>query len=411
MKNSLLGKDPVLPEHIRKTLSRVMIGEIAMKIVIAPDSFKESLTADEVASAIASGFRKVFPDAEIVNVPLADGGEGTVRALIAATGGKIIKKQVTGPLGTPVTAFYGLLGDGKTAVIEIAAASGLHLIPSEERNPLITTTKGTGELILAALDEGVERIIIGLGGSVTNDGGSGLVQALGARLVDEEGRDLPPGGGSLGRLAKIDITGLDSRLFRVKISVACDVMNPLLGEYGASRTFAPQKGATPGMVEELERNLTHYATILKRDLDKDISAIPGAGAAGGTAAGLIAFLDAELKRGIDIVIEATRLEEKIKDADLVVTGEGKIDGQTLSGKTPIGVAQLAKKYHIPVVAICGSISHDAHLVYEQGIDAIFSILANITSLDEALERAAENVERTSFNLAVLLKIAGDLKVV
>lgn len=364
MKNSLLGKDPVLPEHIRKTLSRVMIGEIAMKIVIAPDSFKESLTADEVASAIASGFRKVFPDAEIVNVPLADGGEGTVRALIAATGGKIIKKQVTGPLGTPVTAFYGLLGDGKTAVIEIAAASGLHLIPSEERNPLITTTKGTGELILAALDEGVERIIIGLGGSATNDGGSGLVQALGARLVDEEGRDLPPGGGSLGRLAKIDITGLDSRLFRVKISVACDVTNPLLGEYGASRTFAPQKGATPEMVEELERNLTHYATILKRDLDKDISAIPGAGAAGGTAAGLIAFLDAELKRGIDIVIEATRLEEKIKDADLVVTGEGKIDGQTLSGKTPIGVAQLAKKYHIPVVAICGSISHDAHLVYE-----------------------------------------------
>lgn len=263
-----------------------------------------------------------------------------------------------------MTAFYGLLGDGKTAVIEIAAASGLHLIPSEERNPLITTTKGTGELILAALDEGVERIIIGLGGSATNDGGSGLVQALGARLVDEEGRDLPPGGGSLGRLAKIDITGLDSRLFRIKISVACDVTNPLLGEYGASRTFAPQKGATPGMVEELERNLTHYATILKRNLDKDISAIPGAGAAGGTAAGLIAFLDAELKRGIDIVIEATRLEEKIKDADLVVTGEGKIDGQTLSGKTPIGVAQLAKKYHIPVVAICGSISHDAHLVYE-----------------------------------------------
>lgn len=379
-----------------------------MKIVIAPDSFKESLTAEEVSAAIARGLRTVFSDAEIVEVPLADGGEGTVQALVAATGGRIIEKKVTGPLGNSVTAFFGILGDGKTAVIEMAAASGLHLIPLEKRNPLFTTTKGTGELILAALDEGVDHIIIGLGGSATNDGGSGMAQALGARLLDQDGKDLPPGGGFLRQLEKIDISRLDPRLTRVKFEVACDVTNPLLGEKGASRTYAPQKGATAEMVEVLEQNLARYASILVRDLGKDVAAIPGAGAAGGLGAGLLAFLDVELKRGIDIVIAATKLEEKIKDARLVITGEGKIDGQTISGKTPIGVARLAKKYDIPVIAICGSIGHDAQSVYEHGIDAIFSILPEISALDVALEKAAEYLENTAHNLAVLINLARGL---
>lgn len=379
-----------------------------MKIVIAPDSFKESLTAEEVSAAIARGLRTVFSDAEIVEVPLADGGEGTVQALVAATGGRIIEKKVTGPLGNSVTAFFGILGDGKTAVIEMAAASGLHLIPLEKRNPLFTTTKGTGELILAALNEGVDHIIIGLGGSATNDGGSGMAQALGARLLDQDGKDLPPGGGFLRQLEKIDISRLDPRLTRVKFEVACDVTNPLLGEKGASRTYAPQKGATAEMVEVLEQNLARYASILVRDLGKDVAAIPGAGAAGGLGAGLLAFLDVELKRGIDIVIAATKLEEKIKDARLVITGEGKIDGQTISGKTPIGVARLAKKYDIPVIAICGSIGHDAQSVYEHGIDAIFSILPEISALDVALEKAAEYLENTAHNLAVLINLARGL---
>lgn len=376
-----------------------------MKIVVAPDSFKESLSAMEVAQAIEKGFRAVFPDAQIEKIPMADGGEGTVQSLVDATGGKIITKEVTGPLGEKVTAFFGVLGDGKTAVIEMAAASGLHLVPVEKRNPLLTTTRGTGELILAALDEGVDHLIIGIGGSATNDGGSGMAQALGARLLDKDRNEIAPGGGSLDKLANIDISELDARLQNVKIEVACDVDNPLIGQDGASHVFGPQKGATPEMVEQLDQNLAHYATILARDLGKDVAHIPGAGAAGGLGAGLLAFLDAELKSGIDIVIAATDLEEKIKDADLVITGEGKIDSQTIQGKTPIGVAKAAKKFNIPVIAICGSIADDADVVHDHGIDVLFSSLMRITTLEEALESGASNVEKTARNIAALYKLA------
>lgn len=376
-----------------------------MKIVVAPDSFKESLSAMEVAQAIEKGFRAVFPDAQFEKIPMADGGEGTVQSLVDATGGKIITKEVTGPLGEKVTAFFGVLGDGKTAVIEMAAASGLHLVPVEKRNPLLTTTRGTGELILAALDEGVDHLIIGIGGSATNDGGSGMAQALGARLLDKDRNEIAPGGGSLDKLANIDISELDARLQNVKIEVACDVDNPLIGQDGASHVFGPQKGATPEMVEQLDQNLAHYATILARDLGKDVAHIPGAGAAGGLGAGLLAFLDAELKSGIDIVIAATDLEEKIKDADLVITGEGKIDSQTIHGKTPIGVAKAAKKFNIPVIAICGSIADDADVVHDHGIDVLFSSLMRITTLEEALESGASNVEKTARNIAALYKLA------
>lgn len=376
-----------------------------MKIVVAPDSFKESLSAMEVAQAIEKGFRAVFPDAQIEKIPMADGGEGTVQSLVDATGGKIITKEVTGPLGEKVTAFFGVLGDGKTAVIEMAAASGLHLVPMEKRNPLLTTTRGTGELILAALDEGVDHLIIGIGGSATNDGGSGMAQALGARLLDKDRNEIAPGGGSLDKLANIDISELDARLQNVKIEVACDVDNPLIGQDGASHVFGPQKGATPEMVEQLDQNLAHYATILARDLGKDVAHIPGAGAAGGLGAGLLAFLDAELKSGIDIVIAATDLEEKIKDADLVITGEGKIDSQTIHGKTPIGVAKTAKKFNISVIAICGSIADDADVVHDHGIDVLFSSLMRITTLEEALESGASNVEKTARNIAALYKLA------
>jgi glycerate kinase len=375
-----------------------------MKIVIAPDSFKESLSALEAAEAIEKGFKRVLPDAEYVKVPMADGGEGTVQSLVDATGGKMIFKTVTGPLGEPVDAFFGILGNKTTAVIEMAAASGLHLVPKEKRNPLLTTTRGTGELIAAALDHGVNHIIIGIGGSATNDGGSGMAKALGAKLFDHNGREIGEGGGSLAALASIDLAELDPRLEDVKIEVACDVDNPLTGERGASAIFGPQKGATPEMVAQLDRNLGHYAAIIERDLGKKINDVPGAGAAGGLGGGLLAFLPAELKRGVDIVIEATNLSQIVADADLVITGEGKIDGQTIFGKTPIGVAKTAKKYGVPVVGIAGNVSRDSHVVHQYGIDAVFSIVPGVILLEDALKNAAEYVERTAANIASVWKM-------
>ncbi|UZW66660.1 glycerate kinase [Priestia flexa] len=371
-----------------------------MKIVIAPDSFKESLSALEVAEAVEKGFKQVLPQANYVKVPMADGGEGTVQSLVDATDGEIISKTVTGPLGEPVEAFFGILGTKRTAVIEMAAASGLHLVPPAKRNPLMTTTKGTGELISAALDYGVNHIIIGIGGSATNDGGAGMTKALGAQLLDAEGNEILDGGGALGNLAFINLSTLDSRLQHVKIEVACDVDNPLTGERGASAIFGPQKGATPEMVALLDRNLRHYAAVLERDLGQKIDDVPGAGAAGGLGAGLLAFLQAELKRGVDIVIEATNLLEAVRDADVVITGEGKIDGQTIYGKTPIGVAKTAKKHGIPVIGIAGNIGADSHVVYEHGIDALFSIVPGVTTLENAFANASDYVEKTAMNVAV-----------
>ncbi|KGM46013.1 glycerate kinase [Neobacillus niacini] len=375
-----------------------------MKIVIAPDSFKESLSALEVAESIEKGFKRVIPDAEYIKVPMADGGEGTVQSLVDATNGKIISKTVTGPLGEPVDAFFGILGNKTTAVIEMAAASGLHLVPREKRNPLITTTRGTGELIAAALDYGVNHIIIGVGGSATNDGGAGMAKALGALLLDENGIEIGEGGGSLCDLASIDLSGFDPRLATIKIEVACDVDNPLTGDKGAAAIFGPQKGATAEMVALLDLNLGHYASIIERGLGEKINDVPGAGAAGGLGGGLLAFLPSELKRGVEIVIEATGLSQIVEDADLVITGEGKIDGQTIFGKTPIGVARTAKKYGVPVIGIAGNVSKDSEVVHEHGIDAIFSIVPGVILLEDAFKHAEEYVERTSANIATVWKM-------
>jgi glycerate 2-kinase len=384
------------------------VGGKKMKIIIAPDSFKESLSALEVANAIEKGFRDIFPEAEYVKIPMADGGEGTVQSLVDATGGRIVKTEVTGPLGDRVQAFFGVLGDGKTAVIEMAAASGLHLVPREKRNPLVTTTRGTGELILAALNEGAEHIIIGIGGSATNDGGAGMIQALGGRLLDRHGQEIGPGGGSLSELADIDLSGIDPRLKRAKIEVACDVDNPLTGPKGASAIFGPQKGATPEMIATLDKNLQHYADVIERVLGKQVKDIPGAGAAGGLGAGLLAFLEAELKRGVEIVLETMKFHERIQDASLVITGEGRIDGQTIFGKTPIGVAKSAKRYNIPVIAIAGSLSDDSDVVLSHGIDALYSIVPGIIPLEKALANAEYYVTKTARNIAAACNIGRNM---
>lgn len=375
-----------------------------MKIVIAPDSFKESMTALEAAEAIETGFRKVLPDAEYIKIPMADGGEGTVQSLVDATNGKIINEKVTGPDGEPVEAFYGITGDGKTAVIEMAAASGLHLIPQRQRNPLKTTTKGTGELILAALNRGVHHMIIGLGGSATNDGGAGMAQALGAKLLDMNGKQIGYGGGELKNLNTIDISALDPRLSDMTIEVACDVDNPLIGERGAAAVFGPQKGATQEMIKVLDENLAHYASILKRDLKKDIAHLAGAGAAGGLGAGLVAFLGGELKRGVDIVIDAVQLEKNMKGASLVITGEGKIDVQTIYGKTPIGVARTAKKFEVPVIGIGGMIGEQSEVVYDHGIDALFSIVPGAITLEDSMAKAKNHTEKLAENIARMIRL-------
>ncbi|EID4388295.1 glycerate kinase [Vibrio vulnificus] len=370
-----------------------------MKIIIAPDSYKESLTAMDVAIAIEKGFKQVLPDAHYVKLPMADGGEGTVQSMVDATGGTIIEHTVTGPLGQRVDGFFGLLGEGKTAVIEMAAASGLHLVTPDQRNPLITTTFGTGELIKAALDHGVEHIIVGIGGSATNDGGIGMAQALGIKLLDAQGNALGYGGGELAKLATIDCSQLDPRLAQVRLEVACDVDNPLCGTKGASAVFGPQKGATPEMVAILDENLAHYASIIKQQLGADVRDMAGAGAAGGMGAALLGLLNAELRPGIEIVMDAVRLDEIVADADLVITGEGRIDSQTIHGKTPIGVARTAKKHGLPVIGIAGCLSADCGVVHEHGLDAVFAVVNRSVDLPTALAEAAENVELTARNVA------------
>lgn len=375
-----------------------------MKIVIAPDSYKESLSALEVAQAVEAGFRQVFPDADYVLVPVADGGEGTVDAMVAATAGRKETVTVSGPLGEPVEAFYGLTGDGDTAVIEMAAASGLMLVPPTARNPLRTCSRGTGELIRAALDAGARRFILGIGGSATNDGGAGMVQALGARLLDAQGKELDGSGGDLARLERIDVSALDARLAECRIEVACDVDNPLTGARGASAVFGPQKGATPEMVQVLDANLARFARIVERDLGVAVDQIPGAGAAGGMGAAMLAFFGATLKPGIEIVTAAVDLDAHVRDADLVITGEGRIDFQTVHGKTPIGVARIAGRHGKPVIGIAGSLGANVGVVHDHGIDAVFSVLSTPCTLDEALRDAAANVELTARNVAAVLRL-------
>lgn len=375
-----------------------------MKIILAPDSFKESMTAKKAAFAMEKGIKAVFPHAECIVIPMADGGEGTVESLVSMSNGELIKTEVLGPLGENVTAEYGLLDEDQTAVIEMASASGLQLIKPDERNPLLTTSYGTGELIKHALDKGVRRFLIGIGGSATNDGGVGMLQALGVSFKDQYGEELPFGGGALHRLYEIDMSGLDARLKKVQIDVACDVTNPLIGKSGASAIFGPQKGATPEMVTTLDKNLAHFAEIIKKQLGKDIAYMDGAGAAGGLGTGLMAFLNAQLKRGIDLVIEYTKLEDRIKEADYVFTGEGSIDGQTLFGKTPYGVANIAKKYSIPVIAFAGRVGDGVESLYDNGFHAIIGILKGVTTLEEALESGELNLTFATENICRVLKI-------
>ncbi|HHG9512335.1 TPA: glycerate kinase [Citrobacter amalonaticus] len=380
-----------------------------MKIVIAPDSYKESLSALEVANAIEQGFREIWPDADYVKLPVADGGEGTVEAMVAATAGRIVDVDVTGPLGKTVTAFFGLSGDERTAFIEMAAASGLELVPVALRDPLKTTSWGTGELIRHALDAGVDHIIIGLGGSATNDGGAGMVQALGAKLLDARQNEIGKGGAALDALTRIDISQLDPRLAACRIEVACDVTNPLTGKEGASAVFGPQKGATVETIDRLDTALAHYAQIIARDLEVDVLELAGGGAAGGMGAALYAFCGAQLRRGIEIVTDALQLDACVADADLVVTGEGRMDSQTIHGKVPVGVAKVAKRYHKPVIGIAGSLTADVGIVHEHGLDAVFSVIYTICTLDDALKNAAENVRMTARNVAATLKMGQTLR--
>ena len=375
-----------------------------MKIVIASDSFKESLSAWEVANHVEAGFREIFPDWTYVKVPVADGGEGTVDTLVAATGGRIITRTVTDPIGDPVEAVFGLTGDGMTAVIEMAAASGLMRVPLDRRDPMRTTTFGVGELIRHALDLGARHFVIGIGGSATNDGGAGMAQALGVKLLDADGSAIGLGGGALAALARIDMSGVDPRLAECEIEVACDVDNPLIGPLGASAIFGPQKGATPAMVARLDANLRHFAARIEADLGKLVADLPGGGAAGGLGAATVAFLNARLRPGVEIVTNAVGLDAIIKHADLVITGEGQIDGQSVRGKTPIGVAGIALRYGKPVIAIGGALGIGAELTHERGIDAVFSAVNRCCTLEEALLRAAENVRVTARNVAATLKI-------
>ncbi len=374
-----------------------------MKIILAPDSFKGSLTALQVASALEKGIKRVIPNARCIKVPMADGGEGTVQSLVDANGGKFIRKKVTGPAGKPVMARYGMLSDGGTAVIEMAEASGLPAVEgSKDRNPLKTTTYGTGQLIVDAINKGAKHIILGLGGSATIDGGVGMAQALGVIFLDNKGKEIKElgAGGMLNKIVNIDMSAVDIKVKRTRVTVASDVENPLCGKQGAARVFGPQKGATPAMVKKLDANLKHFAGVIKKDLHKDIMRLKGAGAAGGLGAGLVAFTGAKIRSGVDMVAEATELSKHIKGADLVITGEGRIDFQTAFGKTPSGVARAAKKQKVQTIAIGGGIMDDARGVFEHGIDGLASACVRDMSLQEAmshskvyLANAAERVMR------------------
>ncbi len=378
-----------------------------MNIIIAPDSFKGSLSAIDVANAMERGIILVFPDALVTKVPIADGGEGTVEALVTATGGCLMYEEVMGPLGDKVKACWGILGDELTGVIEMAAASGLPLITKEQRNPRLATTYGTGQLIKAALDQGLRKLIIGIGGSATNDGGVGMAKALGVKFLDASNKELPNGGAALKELARIDTSGLDPRLVDTTILVACDVDNPLCGIRGASTVYGPQKGATPGMVEELDQVLRHYASIAKETTGRDVADSAGAGAAGGLGAGLLFFTPSQLRPGVEIVLEATCFEEIVKRADLVITGEGCTDFQTAHGKAPVGVAKIAQKYKVPTVCISGGLGHGWEDVLQQGIGGLMSIVPKPMTLEECMRCADELVYAATSRLCRLVKVGID----
>ncbi|MEM9423947.1 MAG: glycerate kinase [Spirochaetota bacterium] len=385
-----------------------------MNILIAADSFKGSNTSLEVGEAIQRGFTQVFPQARFRVVPVADGGEGTVEAVLQAAGGSLRPLPVRGPLGEQVESFWGHLDHSDKAVLEMAAASGLPLLSPAQRDPLRANTYGTGQLLKSALDSGARQIMIGIGGSATNDGGVGMAQALGARFLDENGKELQGGGGSLGGLARMDISALDARLRETEILVACDVSNPLLGERGASAIYGPQKGATPEMVALLDANLKHLAEVVKRDLGADYAEEPGAGAAGGLGFGLMSFCGGKLLSGIETVLRIIDFERMVEWADLVVTGEGRLDGQSVYGKVPLGVAEWAKKGRAkkgtgqaagkPVIAIVGELGAEAHAVFSHGIDALFPTVDRVMNLETALSESRQALELTAERVARTLQV-------
>jgi len=381
-----------------------------MNIIVAPDSFKGSLTALEAADAIVQGVRDVVPDAEIVSVPLADGGEGTVEALVRATEGRIVKAKVTGPMGDPVEARFGLLGDDVTGVVEMAQAAGLFLVPPDKRDPLVATTYGVGELMLAALDAGCTQLIVGLGGSATNDGGAGMAQALGVRLLGPGGKELGRGGAALQQLERIDLSGLDPRIPRAVIYAASDVTNPLCGPNGASAVYGPQKGASEEMVPMLEKALWRYGGVIAEQLQVEVRDLPGAGAAGGLGAGLVAFAGAKIRSGPSLVLELLRFEEYLEAADLVLTGEGKIDRQIEFGKAISGVALLAEKHGVPVIALTGWLAEEDHKLAERGVAAVMPIAPGPIGEQEAMEKAGELLQagaERAMRLVVLGRGLGD----
>jgi glycerate kinase len=368
---------------------------MALRIVVSPQAFKHSIGAREAALAIQRGILQAAPDAETILIPVADGGDGTLAALIDTTGGSYREATVTGPLGEPLAARWGVMGDGETAVIEMALASGLALIPDDRRDPLRATTRGTGELMLAALDDGYRRIIVGLGGSATNDGGAGMASALGARFLDSQDGQLPAGGAALENLTNVDALALHPALSETTIVGATDVTNPLCGDTGASAIFGPQKGATPEMVSQLDRCLANLASVIRSDLGVDVLNTPGSGAAGGLGAGLIAFAGAELRSGIDMVCDVLDFDRNVRGADLVITGEGRADRSTAFDKAPVGIARRARQFGVPTVLVAGSLGPGYETLYEHGIDAILSIAEEPADLDSSLRRGSELLQRAA----------------
>ncbi|MBG9567093.1 glycerate kinase [Brevibacillus agri] len=375
-----------------------------MKIVIAPDSFKGSISARDLCASIRKGILNVDPDVEVIELPLADGGEGTLENMVYSTDGKVCELEVRDPLERPIRASYGVLGDGRTVIIEMAQASGLPLLKEHERNPLIATSFGTGELIRHALDSGYRRFIIGLGGSATNDGGTGMLTALGAKFLNQNGALLPSGGAALEELASIDVSGMDPRLKESSFTIASDVTNPLCGPDGASAIFGPQKGATPDMVQRLDMALNRFGEIILNVKGVDMRQVPGSGAAGGMGAALMAFLQAECKPGIEIVTEAIHFEKHIQNADLIITGEGKLDLQTLSGKVIAGVCRKAKPYGIPTIALCGGMELSSEQMDQIGLKAGFSIVPKPCHLDEAMQNTAVWAQERVEQIMRLLQI-------
>ncbi|KJZ35257.1 MULTISPECIES: glycerate kinase [Pseudomonas] len=376
-----------------------------MKIVIAPDSFKDSLSAQGVADAIALGLAQVWPDAQLIKCPMADGGEGTVESILAACDGELRRNEVRGPLGATVNAAWGWLPQSHTAIIEMAEASGLQLVPVAQRDACISSTFGTGQLIRAALDAGAQRVILAIGGSATNDGGAGAMQALGVKLLDFQGQTLSPGGLALTQLARVDLGEIDPRLAQVRFDIAADVNNPLCGPHGASAIFGPQKGASPVQVEQLDRALGHFADHCAQALNKDVRDEPGSGAAGGLGFAAKAFLGAQFKAGVEVVAELVGLADAVAGADLVITGEGRFDAQTLRGKTPFGVARVAREHGVPVIVIAGTLGEGYQALYEHGIDAAFALASGPMTLEQACAEAPRLLRERATDVARVWRVA------